>query len=324
MSRLELDAFSDAHLDDAAALLAARHARDRRAEPLLPKRFEDPAEARVLLEEAWRADGASGSVATREGELAGYLISGQRGAKRWGEHVWIEHHGCAVQDAEVVRDLYGHAAGRWVDEGRTRHYVLVSAEPELVDAWFRVGFGQQQAHGYQEVPERTAVEVPNGCEIREPTEAEVDQFVELELDIELPRHQQSSPVFSGVASLPSDDEIRREWADTLARDEEHVLIGWRDGRPVACWSVQAADESSHHRGLGLPENACFLGYAVTLPESRGSGIGVALTQAELAWAAEQGYRAMVTDWRVTNLLASRFWPNRGFRPSVLRLYRSIP
>jgi hypothetical protein len=27
---------------------------------------------------------------------------------------------------------------------------------------------------------------------------------------------------------------------------------------------------------------------------------------------------------VTNLLASRFWPKRGFRPFFLRLYRSIP
>jgi hypothetical protein len=27
---------------------------------------------------------------------------------------------------------------------------------------------------------------------------------------------------------------------------------------------------------------------------------------------------------VTNLLASRFWPRRGFRTSFLRLYRSIP
>jgi hypothetical protein len=33
---------------------------------------------------------------------------------------------------------------------------------------------------------------------------------------------------------------------------------------------------------------------------------------------------MVTDWRVTNLLASRFWPRRGFRTSFVRLYRSIP
>jgi hypothetical protein len=27
---------------------------------------------------------------------------------------------------------------------------------------------------------------------------------------------------------------------------------------------------------------------------------------------------------VTNLLASRFWPRRGFRTTFLRLYRSIP
>ena len=55
-----------------------------------------------------------------------------------------------------------------------------------------------------------------------------------------------------------------------------------------------------------------------------SGIGVALTDASLAAAAEDGYTAMVTDWRVTNLLASRFWPTRGFRPAFYRLYRSIP
>jgi len=30
----------------------------------------------------------------------------------------------------------------------------------------------------------------------------------------------------------------------------------------------------------------------------------------------------VTNWRVTNLLASRFWPARGFRPSYVRLHRA--
>ena len=85
-----------------------------------------------------------------------------------------------------------------------------------------------------------------------------------------------------------------------------------------------AERSSHYGGPMLPEHACYLAFAATLPEARGSGMGLALTDAGLAWAAGQGYRAMVTDWRVTNLLASRFWPNRGFRSSVLRLYRSIP
>src|SRR5438093_13017955 len=134
MSGLELEAFSDGHLEDGAALLAARHARDRRAEPLLPKRYEDPAEARTLLEETWRADGASGSAASREGRLVGYLVGAPWEPKIWGENVWVEHAGHAVEDPEDARDLYGHAAGRWVEEGWRRHYVLVSAEPALVDS----------------------------------------------------------------------------------------------------------------------------------------------------------------------------------------------
>ena len=44
----------------------------------------------------------------------------------------------------------------------------------------------------------------------------------------------------------------------------------------------------------------------------------------LACAREAGYEACGTDWRATNLLASRFWPRRGFRPTFLRLYRHLP
>jgi hypothetical protein len=45
MSRLELVPFADEHLDDAARLLAARHARHREVEPLLSERYQDPAAA---------------------------------------------------------------------------------------------------------------------------------------------------------------------------------------------------------------------------------------------------------------------------------------
>jgi hypothetical protein len=53
-------------------------------------------------------------------------------------------------------------------------------------------------------------------------------------------------------------------------------------------------------------------------------VGVALADAAFAWAHQRGYTTMVTDWRVANLLSSRFWPRRGFRTSFVRLYRSIP
>jgi GNAT superfamily N-acetyltransferase len=53
-------------------------------------------------------------------------------------------------------------------------------------------------------------------------------------------------------------------------------------------------------------------------------VGRALTAHVLEWAKEHGYGSMTTDWRMMNLFASRFWPARGFRPTFLRMYRSIP
>ena len=322
MARLDVVPFSDEHLEDAARLLAARHTRHRAAEPLLSERFEEPAAAQEALAAEWRAEGASGAAAFRNGRLVGYLVAAPREVEVWGENVWVESAGHAVEDAEDVRDLYAAAAAGWVEAGRLLHYALVPAtDPELVDAWFRLGFGHQQADGLQEVPSDREVRVPAGFEIRAPGEEDIETL--LAVEVALPTHQRSSPVFSGQP-LPTDEAMRREWRKTLAGDEETVLIGWFEGRPVACWSICAFELSRHSRGLAQLERACYLAFASTLPEARGSGIGVALTDASLAAAAGQGHAVMVTDWRVTNLLASRFWPKRGFRTAYFRLFRSIP
>jgi ribosomal protein S18 acetylase RimI-like enzyme len=304
--------FAEEHIEPAAALLEERHARHREAEPLLPA----PVDFRAEIGALWGKDGASG-VFSEDGFLLGTRLE-----ESWGPNVWIETAGHAVRRAEHVRDLYAAAAAGWVEEGRTRHYALVPAtDSELVDAWFRLGFGQQQAHAVQEVPAQTDVVIPEGFEIRAPDPRDVEALIDV--DLALPRHQAESPVFS-TRFRDSREDSREEWRKTFAGTDEEILIGYRNGRPVACWSIVSAERSRHYHGLTLPEHACYLSFAVTLPETRGSGIGVALTQASLARAQELGFESMVTDWRVTNLLASRFWPKRGFRTTFLRLYRSIP
>ena len=50
--------------------------------------------------------------------------------------------------------------------------------------------------------------------------------------------------------------------------------------------------------------------------------GVATYVVELIKEAKKAGKVVVTDWRETNLLASRFWPARGFRPSYVRLHRA--
>ena len=85
MPRLELRPFSDELLGDAGELLAARHRAHRRAEPLLPERYEDAGEAAREVESLWRAEDASGSVALRDGRVVGRVRDHDARAGEEGE-----------------------------------------------------------------------------------------------------------------------------------------------------------------------------------------------------------------------------------------------
>jgi GNAT superfamily N-acetyltransferase len=317
MPELEIQPLSDEHLDGAAALLEERHAHQRAAEPALPEHVDFRAEVEAL----WKLDEASGVVAIQDGELVGYLLGTHRD-ESWGSNVWVELAGHAVREPEIVRDLYAAAAQEWVERGRDRHYVLVpTADPAHVDAWFRLSFGAQHAAGIQATPESTAG-APANVVVRRAVAGDLEAATEL--DLELPRHQERSPVFSQPAPTAVTDDDREQFLSEVDDPEVALFVAEMDGKAVGELLMVPVERSSMHVGLARPERAAFLTFAATLPEARGSGAGLALTNAGLEWAREQGYPVVVVDWRETNLLASRFWPKRGFRRTFLRLYRSIP
>jgi GNAT superfamily N-acetyltransferase len=320
MARLDLLPFTDEHLGAAGRMLAERHRHQREAEPLLPRRYEDAAAAQLEVEEAWRRDHASGAIALLDGKFSGYLVGAPRPPRQWGPNVWIEAAGHAVAEPELLRDLYAAAAMRWVEDARTSHYVLTPNDAALVETWFRLGFGQQHVHAVKEVPP-VALSRPHGVSVRRAGPADIEAVVLL--DLVLPEYQAGSPVFSrGPIPVPAD--IRADWEEELADPTFGIFLADVDGRPVGTAVGAPASVSSAHSGLARPEGAAVLGYAATLPEYRGRGAGIALTEAVFEWARKAGYSTVVVDWRETNLLSSRFWPNRGFRRTFVRLYRSIP
>ena len=306
MSRLELVPFSDAHLEDSAALLAARHARHREAEPLLPE-LADPLAA---VEREWRADGASGVFAPEA-----YLIAAPATVAgiTW---MRVGIAGQAIEaDREAMRDLYAAAAQRWVDEGHTSHAVFVpSCDRELVDAWFRLSFGASAVLAMRE----TEPEEPfdGGVAIRPGTPDDFDDAARLELA--MGESMRPAPSFSNMP-VQTHEEVAAEWREDGDSDEHELFVAERDGRIVGHFLLYRRPPD-----LRVPENSIDLAQASTEPEARGTGIGRALTAHVLRWAHENRYPVMTTDWRMTNLWASRFWPRRGFRPTFLRLYRSIP
>ena len=315
MPKLDMQPFADEHLEAAAGLLARRHRTHREAEPLLP----EITDFRPHVEEAWREEDASGWIAFADGEGVGYLIGAPRAAG-WGEgNLWVGLAGHAAREAEIVRDLYAVAAEAWVERGLRRHYAIVPAtDGALVNAWFRLSFGAQHAQGIRAVPE--AADGDSDFVVRRAGAADAE--IAARLDQLLPDFQGQSPVFA-TPSPPGLEELVAEYADSVGHEDEGILLVEQDGQPVGLLTVADVSLSGMHVGLSRPERAAILGLATTLPEVRGSGAGLALTDACFAWAREHGYETIVVDWRETNLRSSRFWPNRGFRRTFLRLYRSI-
>jgi GNAT superfamily N-acetyltransferase len=298
MSSLEIHPLSDLR-DEAARLLADRFARQRAAEPLLPQ--IDDVTAHVPDEE--------GVVATRGGEAVAYLAGELK-----GEIATVGFGGHAASEPEALRDLFAVLAERW--EASRFSVAVPAADGALTDVWFRLGFGCQFMWSVQET--RPAEPVDFGGRVRTGTPDDLEAVAEFDEILWL--LQARSPSFSGLA-VPSRDEFREEWR-TLWDEEEFPahFVAERDGRTVGHALLYSRPEGD----LRVPSGNIDLAHAVTLDDVRGSGVGLALAHHVLGWAHEQGYRSMTTDWRAVNLLSSRFWPRRGFRPQYLRLYRAIP
>lgn len=281
-------------------MLEKRYARQRDAEPLLP----GVADFAAHLPD-------DGNVATRAGEAIAYLagtIDEEQRMARW------QFAGHAAREPEALRDLFAHQAA---ELGVSRFMLTVPAtEPALVDVWFRLAFGCQAVWAVREVEPQQPVAFAGTVRTATPDDTEdIVDFDEL-----LHVHQIATPSFSDY-SVPPRDEIRREAAELWEADGGYVpLVAELEGRVVGMLLLFRRPEGE----LRVPAGNIDLAFAATREDVRGSGAGLALYAHAMNWAHEQGFRSMTVDWRSVNLLSSRFWPKRGFRPQYLRLYRAVP
>jgi GNAT superfamily N-acetyltransferase len=297
MPKLEIHPLSELR-GEAAALLEERYARQRAAEPLLPE----------VADVAAQLPDEEGLVATRGGEAVAFLTGSVR-----DDIAYTSIAGVAAREPEAVRDLFAVLAPTF---GVTRFMAFVPAsEPELVDAFFRLSFGRSATQAVQEAAPRPAVE---HATVRESTPDDLRTFAEL--DLMLYSQLTEPPSYSGLTP-PSLEESMAESSDLW--DDTGLFwsfVAERDGEPLGGLVM-------YRRPIGdlrIGEDTVDLAFAGTFPAARGTGAGVALTHHALTWAHERGFRAVSTDWRETNMLASRFWPKRGFRPTYVRLYRAVP
>jgi ribosomal protein S18 acetylase RimI-like enzyme len=318
---MRIRAFGVDDVEACGRLLAARHHRDRAAEPALAARYEGPEICARLIHDALE-NRAVGAVAVNGDHHLGYQLA-IPGDDLRGRHMWtgLEHHASSPDAGpEVVRHLYAELAAGWVADGRLHHYAVVPSSD--IDPWLALAFGHEQVHA---VGPTRSVETEgsgdmSGREFSVRPAGPDDLGAMLPVSRLIADSNVASPVFAYV-DRSFYDELRPSLLETLEDDTVTVwiaedateVLGFVAVRPVP------ADEGS----MLKPADTVELIVAATLPKVRGTGIGRILCERALADSAAQGLDVCVIDWRAASLTASVFWPRRGFRPTAYRLHRLI-
>ena len=220
----------------------------------------------------------------------------------FGDCVFIH---ALVDDPEAVRGAYAESAPSWPP----LHFAISKPTAEALDPWYRLGFAQMHAYGAR-ASGGERVEAP-GVTLRAGGPDDLEDAIAI--DRLIYEAQAATPSYSSYVLDP--DEHRASWVETLAGPDVHYVVAERDGQVVGHATIYPDPED---------DQALHLASTAVLPAERGSGVGLALTSHALVHTAEQGFPRLRTNWRVTNLGASRFWAARGFELTHLRLVRRVP
>ena len=330
---LTIRPFEERHVEAAAALLAARHARDRAREAVLPAAFESPGDVRPYIERLAQRAGTAGVVAERDGETVGFLLAtailpvptqflAQFYPPRSMSMPYEGHALAADEEPSLYRELYAALAGDWVRRGFFDHFVDVPAgDAAAREAWDSLGFAREITCVVREVELPVA---PAGRQ-EDASELEIHQVDAEEIDTitaladALWEHHVLSPIFAPYLSEVAAGS--REMAlGLLAEPANAHFVAYRDGKPLG---MDTFVTSGFSPPLATPEACIYLWQGIVYPNARGEGVGRALLSHAMSWAQEQGYRWCTLHFYAANLAGASFWLANGFRPLEHRLRRRV-
>lgn len=330
MPRFRVKPFQSEHLDAAAALLAARHARDRVREPVLPEVYAHPDAVRPLLEQLLVRPATSGAVALSDERLIGFALgetvltpptaSFAVYIRPRAARVTYAAHAVESGAEDVYRDLYAALAAGWVARGYFAHYVEVAAGDRTArDAWFSLGFGDDIAAAVRDTGPVAPDRLPGRVSAEFTAAAGEDIDAVMELALGLTRHHAQPPMC--FPYLPeTEPDARRFQQDLLANPANAHWLASEIGHAVA---LQTFLPGGFLSPLVTPERSVYLFQGYTRPEARGSGVGTALLDHSMAWARGQGFEHCTLHYLTANLSGSRFWTGHGFRPVDVRMFREV-
>lgn len=315
----EFRAIALADIPAMARLLISRQIREISAFPFLQNRSCSIEHAEAFLGKLLTKESAIGMAAFTGGQLAGYILGEIKDDPIRGRHIWASYEGLAVREnlsPELIRALYAAVSDLWLERGCFRHYILIPLGNRVyLEALQHLSFFIQQVHAVMDLAQYKPFALSSDVQVRIADKTDREKMGRLSGIIQA--YQNAAPTFEPVLSEAAAD-IKAGYEGLVEDTDVTILLAERDGKELGFHLYGDAAP-----GLMSPDGGAELCVAGTYPSHMGSGIGKKLMNEGCALMGARGFRHLATDWRITNLASSTFWPKCGFLPIAYRMVRHI-
>ncbi|MEM6289330.1 MAG: GNAT family N-acetyltransferase [Bacteroidota bacterium] len=314
----EVVAVEQGELGEIAHLIARQYEDARAGSSVVPAALADPAAAETQLRRLLGA-GHHGRVAVASGEPVGVLVGHAEGEVAELPAAGFALDPSLADPAQVLADLYGELAPDLLERGATRHYLSHLDTPGVLRAVSELGFGRISTCAIRPIeapapPRRRATDVV----VREGTAGDLDTVVRLcreEID-----HRYVPPIYTPRPTREPTTEELVESHRKLEVDGGAHLIASVEGTDVGVLTLEPTGAAP---GL-CPDDQPFIGETATVAGARGRGIGGALVEAAVGWAAGHGHAGVTVSFQPSSRVSRRFWLGAGFVPTGYWTVRRIP
>ncbi len=319
MSKYE---FRSITIDDIPAmvdLLINRQSLESKVFPLLKNSCLNTKYITDSLEKLFANSKVIGIGSFANDKLVGYIMGEIKIDNRRGRHVWVPYEGIAIrldQSSELIRHLYAKVAILWLEQGCFMHYTIIPLGNQVYyEAFLKLSFFIQQVHGVMSMEEYKPFDNVSDVEIR--VANKMDSEIMGNMSSIIQSYQNSAPTFE--PALPEVvADIKKGYKSTVEENDAMIFIAEKEMKGLG---FQAYWPSTPD--LMAPDDGVELSIAGTYYSQMGSGVGKKLMNEGYRIMKEKGYNSIITDWRITNLASSTFWPKCGFKPIAYRMARCI-
>jgi len=309
----EIETFKQEHIEDAVKLFISSYIEEREQSSLLPTRVVN--EPDCIIQKLTSSLDKPGVALVNGNTLAGFMCTMSFFEfKRQNAAIVSEFAHASINEdkTELYQLMYMALAQKWITQNISLHLIVHFAHDNILNnTLFQLGFGAVVVEQLRDLSFLGAVQDYDIVQ-------EQDTSRLIEIDIEHRNYYKDSPIFLRKAA---NRKAAAEGLERHVKKGDVIFVYNESKEPGAFFTVGSLTESAE--GFLLRStNTAQIKAAFAKNHLRNRGIGKALLQKSVEWAADNNFERLFVEHETANYYGGKFW-SHFFTPYVYASMRYI-